>query len=96
MPAWQPVMSAGTVIPPFFAVAMIFFAVSGFILYFHLNVKSVEHDYTKCQSLAGGQSCEAMSHDEICSCQFQFTLDHDWKGPVFVYYQLTNFYQSYR
>ena len=70
------------------------------------DTSSSQVDYTNCvEDVANSQrSCaEAIFNRtdpaEFCQCRAQdvtFELEEDWKGEVFMYYYLTNFYQNHR
>ena len=57
--------------------------------------------YTDCKN-AGGEICSEMianktADEKNCICAKQeFTLKEPWNGPVFIYYELENFYQNHR
>lgn len=44
------------------------------------------------------KECSALvtSTDQHCICEKNFTLEEDFKGTVYMYYGLTNFYQNHR
>ncbi|MFH4978903.1 hypothetical protein AB6A40_005612 [Gnathostoma spinigerum] len=82
LPAWQPVLTASTVIPGIFGVGAIFLPV-GVVLY--LTSKSVQEfvlDYTN-------QPVNTVN-------RIDFTLDELFEGDVYFYYGLDNFYQNHR
>ena len=43
----------------------------------------------------------SFQYDNVCTsigstCTVQFTVDENVEGPVFIYYEISNFYQNYR
>lgn len=51
--AWQPILTPKTVLPLFFAVAVIFAPLGGAMLYASNTVQELRIDYSNCESLAG-------------------------------------------
>uniref|UniRef100_A0A224XF55 Putative cell cycle control protein n=1 Tax=Panstrongylus lignarius TaxID=156445 RepID=A0A224XF55_9HEMI len=100
LPAWQPVLTASTVLPTFFIIGIAFIPLGVGLLYFSDEVKEKSVDYTFCQSTNfNGSKCADViaNHSDVsCLCRTEFILDEDFKGKVYVYYGLTNFYQNHR
>lgn len=102
LPAWQPILTAGTVLPTFFVIGIAFIPVGIGLLYFSDIVKEKVIEYTDCHKVDSGGKvrCSDILDDpnkEIeCHCLINFTLDHDFDGKVYMYYGLTNFYQNHR
>ncbi|KAG8226237.1 hypothetical protein J437_LFUL006339 [Ladona fulva] len=102
LPAWQPILTAGTVLPTFFVIGIAFIPVGIGLLYFSDEVKELMIDYTDCISTGpeGGKlKCAdiiAQNSTLNCTCSLNFTLDKDFDGKVYMYYGLTNFYQNHR
>ena len=98
LPAWQPILTPGTVLPTFFVIGIAFLAIGVGLLYFSNDVKEKVIEYTDCTNIA-----DEMCHDVInktedasCECKVQFSLEEDWPKDVYMYYALTNFYQNHR
>lgn len=98
LPAWQPILTPGTVLPTFFVIGIAFLAIGVGLLYFSNDVKEKVIEYTDCTN-----SADEMCHDVInktedasCECKVQFSLEEDWPKDVYMYYALTNFYQNHR
>ena len=98
LPAWQPILTPGTVLPTFFVIGIAFLAIGVGLLYFSNDVKEKVIEYTDCTN-----SADQMCHDVInktedasCECKVQFSLEEDWPKDVYMYYALTNFYQNHR
>lgn len=108
MPAWQPVLTAGTVLPTFFIIGIAFIPVGIALLYFSDEVREHIIDYTNCLPSDPAQRIGAdntnrtcaqiIADDEMaqCQCNIDFTLERDFLGKVFMYYGLTNYYQNHR
>lgn len=103
LPAWQPILTAGTVLPTFFVIGIAFIPVGIGLLYFSEKVKEFSYDYTYCnQSNVVPRSFKTCydviknDYNEECICNIKFRLDTDFEGKVFIYYGLSNFYQNHR
>ncbi|XP_036591723.1 cell cycle control protein 50B [Trichosurus vulpecula] len=100
LPAWQPLLSAGIVLPLFFCVGLAFIGL-GLGLYYSSNgIKELGYDYTGASDTGNCSACAAATQEAPpranCSCQWCFSLPELFQGPVFLYYELANFYQNYR
>ncbi|XP_064100369.1 cell cycle control protein 50A-like isoform X3 [Macrobrachium nipponense] len=103
LPAWQPILTADTVLPAFFLIGLLFIPLGVALLYFSENVQQFELDYTDCVSIDAteynGQPCMEVISKNVsskCSCLEPFTLDKDFEKNVYMYYGLDNFYQNHR
>lgn len=105
LPAWQPILTAGTVLPTFFVIGIAFIPVGVGLLYFSEQVKEYILDYTDCNSTNINHTkgmpvkCAdviAENRSNICNCELNFTLPSDFNGKTYMYYGLTNFYQNHR
>jgi hypothetical protein len=109
LPAWQPILTAGTVLPTFFILGVAFVPTGIGMLWFSDNVQEFKLDYTDCLStvnktpcaevvgdLSGKELEEAEAKNGPCLCQESFKIEEDWEGEVYMYYGLTNFYQNHR
>ncbi|XP_044737780.1 cell cycle control protein 50A [Chrysoperla carnea] len=110
LPAWQPILTAGTVLPTFFVIGIAFIPIGVGLLYFSDEVKEIVVDYTNCEQkllnnntkeydISSGETCakiiEKNSNAE-CHCAVDFVLPEDIPGSVYMYYGLTNYYQNHR
>jgi len=106
LPAWQPILTAGTVLPAFFVIGIAFVAIGVGLLHFSNQVLEYDVDYTKCMSTV---QTEMMCKDVVnaslltnttakvpCKCVVNIDIEADMEGPVYMYYGLTNFYQNHR
>ncbi|XP_003424610.1 cell cycle control protein 50A isoform X2 [Nasonia vitripennis] len=103
LPAWQPILTAGTVLPTFFVIGIAFIPVGVGLLYFSDEVQERVIDYTGCKSINFARDQNMRCTDVIakypsrdCYCNETFTLPVDYNGKVYMYYGLTNFYQNHR
>lgn len=105
LPAWQPILTAGTVLPTFFVIGVAFIPVGIGLLYFSDEVKEHIIDYTNCNATNHfhdnglPKKCAdviAANPIEECMCKITFELATEFAGKVYMYYGLTNFYQNHR
>lgn len=110
LPAWQPILTAGTVLPTFFVIGLAFVPIGIGLMYFSNGVNEVIIEYTDCMSVeSSSKTCADVISDpqefvngkpKSCKCELEISKekigDKDWAGPVFLYYGLTNFYQNHR
>ncbi|CAO1435244.1 unnamed protein product [Diamesa serratosioi] len=107
LPAWQPVLTASTVLPAFFVIGLAFIPVGITLLYYSNSISQIMIDYTDClkvdqNNLISNITCaeELKNSPQAsitnCKCRKEFSLDHDFVGDVFIYYGLSNFYQNHR
>ncbi|KAB7497305.1 Cell cycle control protein 50A [Armadillidium nasatum] len=98
LPAWQPILTADTVLPAFFLIGLLFIPLGVALLYFSNNVQEKSIDYTTCQSVDGhfrGIPCQDVLENNrnssvpiICNCIVNFTLEKA--------FEKNNFYQNHR
>lgn len=99
LPAWQPILTAGTVLPTFFVIGIAFIPVGIGLLYFSDEVKEHVIDYTYCLKDNENKSCADYIHEnpmEPCKCTIRFNLTEDFQKDVYLYYGLSNYYQNHR
>lgn len=76
--AWQPILTAGTVLPTFFVIGILFIPVGIGLWYFSENVREVTIPYTDCQSLENSSTtCDQVlkqNPQANCSCEVTFNL----------------------
>ncbi|XP_013184159.1 cell cycle control protein 50A [Amyelois transitella] len=99
LPAWQPILTAGTVLPTFFVIGIAFIPVGIGLLYFSDEVKEKVIDYTDCMKVGENITCAEYIKQHFmapCECQINFTLDDNFQSNVFFYYGLSNYYQNHR
>lgn len=109
LPAWQPILTAGTVLPTFFVIGIAFIPIGVGLMYFSNQVNEVVIDYTHCKNTAGEECSQVIKQfykpdsnviPKKCECILPIPKDkigdQNWEGQVFLYYGLTNFYQNHR
>jgi len=105
LPAWQPILTAGTVLPAFFVIGIAFVAIGVGLLHFSNEVLEYNVDYTQCEMVDGnGLKCwekinKTNWNDDkhpTCECTVDIKIDQKMTQPVYMYYGLTNFYQNHR
>jgi len=105
LPAWQPILTAGSVLPLFFVIGVAFVSIGVGVFYFSNQVVEYSFDYTDCNSTQGdNKTCAELTKDKkiedrTCKCEHTIppnTLERDMVGPVFMYYELDNFFQNHR
>lgn len=91
LPAWQPILTAGTVLPTFFVIGIAFIPVGVGLLWFSDEVKEIVVDYTYCNRsipqadgsyIQTGTTCAEIikqNSSEECICKINFTLDTDFR-----------------
>merc|ERR1712218_648588 len=102
LPAWQPILTAGTVLPAFFVIGIAFVAIGVGLLHFSNQVLEYDVDYTQCKN-SEGKPCKDFVNETIaanktdkCICEVTIEIKEDMEKPVYMYYGLTNFYQNHR
>ncbi|XP_060919346.1 cell cycle control protein 50B [Labrus mixtus] len=95
LPAWQPMLSAGIVIPGFISIGLVFIGIGVALFVTSQSIQVLELDYTGVEQTS---PCYTCSHDTVknCVCQMNFDIDSLFKGPVFFYYGLSNYFQNQR
>ncbi|CAI5769704.1 cycle control 50A [Podarcis lilfordi] len=98
LPAWQPILTAGTVLPAFFVIGLIFIPIGIGIFVTSNNIREYEIDYTGTEPGSPCNKCLNVSWNNTpsCTCIIHFTLDQPFESNVFMYYGLSNFYQNHR
>lgn len=81
--AWRPVPTIISTTVTFVSFGIIFIVIGIIILLFSNSVIEYEQKYNDCSQING-------------KCSIEFKIDQEMKGPIMVYYQLTNFYQNHR
>lgn len=105
LPAWQPLLSAGITLPLFFCAGLAFIGLGLGLFYSSNGIKELEYDYTGNPGTGNPGTgncsvCAALDRDgappRSCPCSWSFTLPELFPGPVYLYYELSNFYQNNR
>ncbi|XP_071848845.1 cell cycle control protein 50A-like isoform X2 [Apostichopus japonicus] len=100
LPAWQPILTAGTVLPMFFLVGITFIPLGVGFLVTSNKVFERIIPYTDCNSTAhNGTTCDEYLRNNTggtCKCYVDFELTDGFVGDVYIYYRLSNYYQNHR
>jgi len=105
LPAWQPILTAGTVLPAFFVIGIAFVAIGVGLLHFSNEVLEFHTDYTQCKSVDNpdkecwkvvNETSSDAENPDPCICNVPITIDAKMTKPVYMYYGLTNYYQNHR
>lgn len=98
MPAWQPILTAGTVLPTFFIIGLAFIPIGIGLLVSSNEVQEYELWYTHCRNEKNESCAEVIGKDinTRCRCNLTFNLTTSFKEDVYMYYGLTNYYQNHR
>ncbi|XP_010877937.1 cell cycle control protein 50B [Esox lucius] len=95
LPAWQPILSAGIVIPGFVLIGLAFIGIGVALFLTSRNITVLEMDYTGVETTSDCYKCSAGTLPN-CVCNLYFTLNETFPGTVYFYYGLSNYFQSYR
>ncbi|KAM6934149.1 transmembrane protein 30C [Xenentodon cancila] len=98
LPAWSPMLTANTVLPFFYLLALVCMLLGVWLL---LTVQSTQErklDYTEAGSCSRcfEMKTNASAAAQTCSCKVEFSIEKTFKGDVFFYYGLKNFHQNLR
>ena len=100
VPAWQPIYSVGFVVPSFFLIGIAFLPIGIGMLSMSNTIREKVIPYTDCKNKDGAFCKDIIMNqnavDRDCYCNITFDIDTEWKGDVFIFYSLTNFYQNHR
>ncbi|XP_003962553.1 cell cycle control protein 50B [Takifugu rubripes] len=95
LPAWQPMLSAGIVIPGFLLIGLAFIGIGVALFITSQSIQVLELDYTGEQPPSPCYKCSDPTVKN-CVCNLEFSITTLFKGPVFFYYGLSNYFQNYR
>jgi uncharacterized membrane protein len=101
LPAWQILLTARKVLPTFFVIGIVFIPVGVVLLYVSNEVMEHVIDYTSCKQEFNTNNITCadvikQGTSKNCTCRIDFQLEKDFKGKVFMYYGLSNYYQNHR
>ncbi|XP_043919970.1 cell cycle control protein 50A [Protopterus annectens] len=99
LPAWQPILTAGTVLPAFFVIGIIFIPIGIGLLVTSNNIKEFEIDYTGIDINSPCYNCTQYAlwnSTTPCKCSVPFTLEQPFEVLILLYYPLGNFYGGHR
>lgn len=112
LPAWQPVLTAHSVLPAFFVIGFAFLPIAIGLFLSSQSVQEFTFDYTQCKNQENpNETCaEKLENDKLnhsmsnttkqlvlgCKCDMEIDLEENVTSKVFLYYKLTNFFQNHR
>mmetsp|Transcript_9162 Transcript_9162/g.18343 ORF Transcript_9162/g.18343 Transcript_9162/m.18343 type:complete len:388 (-) Transcript_9162:110-1273(-) len=98
--AWQPILTPTWVIGTFFLIGITFIPIGISLLSQSNAVKEMSIQYDGSGTPNSQSACMIQATNEGYannkSCTVTFNVAEDMDGPVYVYYELTNFYQNHR
>jgi hypothetical protein len=94
MSSWQPIMTPFHVVMAFVAIGIIFIPIGTTLMNMSDDIFQSKINYDPLQ--VNDQDCSISEQNEGKDCIISFEFDKDVTGPVYVYYELTNFYQNHR
>uniref|UniRef100_A0A3P8V5N5 Cell cycle control protein n=1 Tax=Cynoglossus semilaevis TaxID=244447 RepID=A0A3P8V5N5_CYNSE len=98
LPAWSPMLTAHTVLPFFYILALICLLLGVWLLLTVQSTQEMKLFYTEAKTCA---ECFEKRENvslaaEECRCTVTFLIEKAFKGDVFFYYGLKNFHQNLR
>ncbi|ROL46243.1 Cell cycle control protein 50A [Anabarilius grahami] len=84
LPAWQPILTAGTVLPAFFVIGLIFIPIGIGLYVTSNNIKEIEIDYTGTDMSSPCFNCSqsfSWNSTTPCKCVLSFSLDQPFEEP---------------
>lgn len=96
LPAWQPVFDPKWVIATFLLVGIVFIPIGVAVLVTSNSISEVKVRYDS--SCGDKRKAGTVKWNDAtpCSTTLSFTVDETLSKPVYLYYQLENFYQNHR
>ncbi|XP_020506878.1 transmembrane protein 30C [Labrus bergylta] len=98
LPAWSPMLTANTVLPFFYFMALICMLLGVWLLLTVQSIQEVKLDYTEAGTcdVCFEKRKNVSNAGQSCSCTVEFSIEKAFKGDVFFYYGLRNFHQNLR
>ncbi|XP_056145521.1 transmembrane protein 30C [Lampris incognitus] len=98
LPAWSPMLTASTVLPFFYCLALLCMLLGVWLLITVQGTQELKMDYTEAGTC---DRCFEKRQNvsnalQTCDCQVIFPIENTLKGDVFFYYGLRNFHQNLR
>ncbi|KAL6101066.1 tmem30a [Pungitius sinensis] len=98
LPAWSPMLTANTVLPFFYFMALLCMFLGVWLLLTVQGTQELKLDYTEAGTCI---TCFEMRKNvskaaDTCKCTLEFQIGETFKGDVFFYYGLQNFHQNLR
>ncbi|XP_045909715.1 transmembrane protein 30C [Micropterus dolomieu] len=98
LPAWSPMLTANTVLPFFYFMALICMLLGVWLLLTVQSTQEIKLDYTEAGTcdICFEKRKNVSYAAQTCSCKVVFPIEKAFKGDVFFYYGLQNFHQNLR
>jgi hypothetical protein len=97
LPAWQPVLTPNIIYLVLTCTGALFIALGIALLVASNNVVELKAQYDGANTPTAQSSCSGVSFATGSKlCTISFVVPSTMKAPVYVYYELTNFYQNHR
>ncbi|CAK8535825.1 unnamed protein product [Lathyrus sativus] len=99
LPAWKPILTPGWVIAAFTVIGIIFIPVGLASLFASERVEEAVFRYDDTclpSSDAGNPVAYIKNNAANKSCTHKWIVEHKMYAPIFIYYQLDNYYQNHR
>lgn len=90
LPAWRPVPSFGSTMITFGIFGLVFMTLGIALYVMSDKIQEVSFNYTDCALPATSEFGDSLT------CTKTVEISNDIEGPIYVYYQLENFYQNHR
>ncbi|TDH06741.1 hypothetical protein EPR50_G00116260 [Perca flavescens] len=98
LPAWSPMLTANTVLPFFYLMALICMLLGVWLLLTVQSTQEIKLDYTEAGTcdVCFEKRKNVSNAAQTCTCTVVFSIKKALKGDVFFYYGLQNFHQNLR
>ncbi|XP_047150490.1 putative ALA-interacting subunit 4 isoform X1 [Vigna umbellata] len=99
LPEWKPILTPGWVITTLFAVGVIFIPIGLATVFSSESVDEIVIQYDESclpSSHVNDPMAYIQSHTTNKTCVTKWTVEHRMEAPVYIYYQLDNYYQNHR
>lgn len=96
LPAWQPLLSAGTVLPLFLGLGLAFVGLGLGLHFSSEGIQELELDYTGTPGTPCANCANRSIRTTPCACVLRFHVPHALPAPTCFYYQLSGYYQNNR
>jgi uncharacterized protein YxeA len=94
LPAWQPILTIHTVIAILSVIGIAFMILGSTFVQLSDSVVELHHKYDG--SGADTEDCKITSFNQGKKCTVSVKATAKMKAPIYVYYQIDNFYQNHR
>ena len=85
LPAWQPILTAGTVLPAFFVIGIAFVAIGVGLLHFSNQVLEFGTDYTHCKAFPNDNDAkclEVIQENKTCQCKVGIKVESEMVSTI--------------